>query len=271
MGYVFDFKEAQHYDAWFEQAKNRHCLDLEIKLIMALLDLRKGQRILDIGCGTGMSLLPLLDKGVSLTGIDPSVHMLEKAHERLKNRVDLHRCYAEDLPFEDNAFDTAMFFTTLEFTDRPAKAVEEACRVAKDRVVIGVLNRYAPVNLYRRCKGFFFPNIYTNARFFSVWDLKKMLFSILGDVPVHWRTTAQLPFFRGKIVSGIENNGWVQRSFCGTFIGMRIKPVPKFRVRPLLLKIKKQKIHQPATGLVTTSSARQGYKTIEKQRHLSGM
>ncbi|MFN2358207.1 MAG: class I SAM-dependent methyltransferase [Desulfotignum sp.] len=256
MGYVFDFKEACQYDAWFEQAGNRHCLDLEIKLIMDLLDLRSGQRLLDIGCGTGMSLVPLLDKGLSLTGIDPSVHMLDKAHERLGTRVDLHRCVAEDLPFEDNAFDTALFFTTLEFTDRPAKAIEEACRVAKDRVVIGVLNRYALLNMYRRCKGFFFPNIYNNARFFSIWELKKMLLSILGDVPVHWRTTAQLPFFRGKIISAVENNIFVQKSFCGTFIGMRIKPVPKFRVRPLPLKVKQQKMHNPATGLVTSSRAR---------------
>jgi ubiquinone/menaquinone biosynthesis C-methylase UbiE len=257
MGYVFDFKEADQYDAWFDQVSNRHCLDLEIKLILDLMDLRSGQRVLDIGCGTGMSLVPLLDKGLSLTGVDPSAYMLDRAQGRLGNRVDLHQCSAENLPFEDNAFDTAFFFTSLEFTDRPAKAIEEACRVAKDRVVIGVLNRYAPVNICRRCKGFVFPSIYTQARFFSIWDLKQMLFHILGDVPVVWRTTAQFPFIRGKIVSAVENNRWVQKSFCGTFIGMRIKPVPKFRVRPLPLKIKKHKMHNPATGLVTTTRARE--------------
>ena len=46
MGYVFDFKEATHYDAWFSQPGNRHCFDLEIKLIQKLMDLRSGQRIL---------------------------------------------------------------------------------------------------------------------------------------------------------------------------------------------------------------------------------
>jgi ubiquinone/menaquinone biosynthesis C-methylase UbiE len=253
MGYVFDFKEAAQYDTWCEQAGNRHCLDLEIKLIQDLMDQRPGQRILDIGCGTGMSLMPLLDKGLSLTGVDPSAYMLDKAHDRLGSRVDLHQRPAEDLPFEDNAFDTAFFFTSLEFTDRPAKAIEEACRVAKDRVVIGVLNRYAPVNIFRRCKGYIFPGIYTHARFFSIWELKKMLFHILGDVPVYWRTTVQFPFVRGKIASAVENHRWVQKSFCGTFIGMRIKPVPKFRVRPLPLKIKQQKMPKPATGLVTTT------------------
>jgi ubiquinone/menaquinone biosynthesis C-methylase UbiE len=157
MGYVFDFKDAGLYDAWFDQAKNRYCLDLEIKLMMDFLSPKKGQRILDIGCGTGMSLEPLLDKGLNLTGLDPSQYMLDLAVKRLGTKVELRRGIAEDLPFEDNAFDSAFFFTSLEFTDRPAKAIEEACRVAKDSVVLCVLNRHAPLNMIRRMKSFLCP------------------------------------------------------------------------------------------------------------------
>lgn len=251
MGYVFDFKDAGKCDAWPEKGKHRHCLDLEIKLIQDLADPQKGQRLLDIGCGTGLSLIPFMDRGLSLTGIDPSPYMLDRAASRLGNRVDLHRGQAEDLPFDDNAFDTALLFTSLEFTDRPAKAIEEACRVAKDQVVIGVLNRYAPLNMVRRFKGFFFPNIYNHAHFFSVWELKRMLSSILGRVPVKWRTTVQFPFLSGAWITRVENFRLVQKSYCGTFIGIRIKPVPKFRTRPLALKISKRKIYKPATGLVT--------------------
>ncbi len=251
MGYVFDFKDAGDYDAWFERPKNRHGLDLEIKLIHSLVNPRKGQRLLDIGCGTGMSLVPFLDQGLSLTGIDSSPYMLDKAAQRFGDGVDLHRGLAEDLPFDDNAFDTALLFTSLEFTDRPAKAIEEACRVAKDRVVIGVLNRYAPLNMARRFKGFFFPNLYTHAHFFSIGELKMMLRSILGRVPVKCRTTLQFPFVYGSWAAYVENLGLVQRSYCGTLIGMRIKPVPKFRIRPLALKIQRRKIYKPATGLAT--------------------
>ncbi|MBU3952840.1 MAG: class I SAM-dependent methyltransferase [Proteobacteria bacterium] len=251
MGYVFDFKDAGSYDAWFDKGKNRHCLDLEIKLILDLLDPKKGQRILDIGCGTGISLLPLLEKGLSLTGVDPSPYMLDLADKRLGSQVDLHRGMAEDLPFDDNSFDMALLFTSLEFTDRPAKAIEEACRVAKDRVVIGVLNRYAPQNMLRRFKSFFFPNIYTHAHFFSIWELRQILFAILGNVPVKWRTTPQLPFIRGTWSSYIENLSLVQKSVCGSLIGMQIKPVPKFMTRPLALKVQRRKIYKPAPGLVT--------------------
>ncbi|MFH2057565.1 MAG: class I SAM-dependent methyltransferase [Pseudomonadota bacterium] len=251
MGYVFDFKDANEYDARFDQAKNRYCLDLEIKLMLDLLAPAKGQSILDIGCGTGISLEPLLNRGLNLTGIDPSLYMLDIAKKRLGSQVDLHRGVAEELPFEDNAFDSAILFTSLEFTDRPAKAVEEACRVAKDTVILCVLNRYAPLNMARRFKSFFVPNLFTYAQFFSIWELKLLLSSILGKVPVRWKTTIQLPFVCSKISACIENNRLVQKSIFGTLIGMRIKPVPTFRTRPMELKVKKIKGYGPATGLAT--------------------
>lgn len=251
MGYVFDFKDAGSYDAWFDQARNKYALDLEIKLMLDLLSPEKGQRILDIGCGTGISLEPLLDRGLNLTGVDPSLYMLDLASKRLGHQVDLHRGAAEELPFDDNAFDCAILFISLEFTDRPAKAVEEACRVAKDNVVLCVLNRYAPLNMVRRFKCFFMPDIYTHAHFFSIWELKQIVFAILGNVPVKWKTTLQFPFVYGRIAGFFENMNIVKKSCFGTLIGMRIKPVPNFRTRPLMLKVNNPKAYNPATGLAT--------------------
>jgi ubiquinone/menaquinone biosynthesis C-methylase UbiE len=251
MGYVFDFQDATSYDTLFEHGKNRYCLDLEIKLMLDLLSPEKGQRILDIGCGTGTSLEPLLGKGLNLTGIDPSPYMLDIASKKLGTEVELHRGVAEDLPFEDNEFDCAFFFISLEFTDRPAKAIEEACRVAKDTVIICVLNRFAPLNIIRRFISFFRPGIYNHAHFFSIWELKHILFAILGNIPVKWKTILQFPFACGRIAAFFENRKIIQKSFLGTLIGMRIKPVPKFRTKPLVLKIIKQKAYKPATGMAT--------------------
>ncbi len=252
MGYIFDFKDAGTYDAWFDQDKNRYCLELEIKLLLNFLSVKKGQRILDIGCGTGISLEPLLNKGLNLTGIDPSLYMLDIASKKLGNQVALHRGLAEDLPFDDNEFDSVFFFTSLEFTERPGKAIEEACRVAKNTLVICVLNRYAPINLFRRFKSFFVhSSIYRHAHFFGIYELKHILHAILGKVPVKWRTTAQLPFVRGKVPFFIENLTLIQKSFFGTFIAMKIKPVPTFRTRPMALRIKEPKVYNPATGMAT--------------------
>lgn len=249
MGYVFDFRDAGNYDVWFEQARNKYCLDLEIKLMLELLQPEKGQRIIDIGCGTGTSLMPLLDRGLDLTGVDPSAYMLDYAAEKFGDRVDLQKADAEDLPFEDNAFDAAIFFTSLEFTDRPAKAIEEACRVAKDTLVLCVLNRYAPLNAARRLKSYVVPNIFSHAHFFSIWELKHLLRSMLGKVPVDWRTTLQFPFAHNRFARWLECNRFIQKSFFGTLIGMRIQPVPKFRTKPMVLKLENAKSYKTATGM----------------------
>ncbi len=261
MGYVFDFHDAETYDAWLAEPWNRYFFDLEIRLLLSTMNPQKGERILDIGCGTGMSLVPLLDRGLNLTGVDPSPYMLDKAYEVMGERADLHRSFSEDLPFEDNAFDTAFFFTSLEFSQRPAKAIEEACRVAKNQVVIAVLNRHAILNIYRRCKGLFpfFPSgIYQKMNVFSIWEIRQIVHAMLGKVPIHARTTIQFPFVRGKVVSWAENLKLVQRSPFGTMICMRIKPVPKFRTRPLSVRIKERSLYKrPATGLVAPTRSRQ--------------
>ncbi len=248
MGYVFDFNDSKRYDTWFDRASNQYAFQLETRLLLEMLSPVKGARLLDIGCGSGRSLEPFLDLELQLTGVDPSAYMLDIAHRRLKSRADLHRGVAEDLPFDDNTFNYSIFFTSLEFTDRPAKAIEEACRVTKDSVFIGVLNRYAPLNLVRRAKSVFVPSIFSQIRFFSIWELKQILFAILGDVPVTWKTTLQCPWVTGRIPAFFENMRWVRRSPFGTLIGMEIKPVPKFRTRPLNMKTEKARAYRPVSG-----------------------
>ena len=183
MGYIFDFHDAKRYDEWLLNRKNRIAADLESRLMMGMLDPAHGESVLDIGCGTGASSLPLLERGLDVTGIDPSPYMLDIMSATLGHRVSLYRGYAEDLPFDDNSFNHACLFTALEFVDDPQKALEEAFRVAKDRVFIGVLNRYALTGIGRRVKGIFTPTIYNRATFFSVWEIKSMARNLLGPVP----------------------------------------------------------------------------------------
>ena len=247
MGYVFDFKDSSNYDTWFNQAGNRSAFKLEINMMMKMLDPKPGSRLLDIGCGTGKSLEPFLDKELLLTGMDPSPYMLDLAGQRLGHRADLHRGFGEDLPFEDNSFDHAIIFTSLEFTNRPAKVMEEACRVARKKVFIGTLNRWAPINLLRKVKGWFFPSIYSSCRLFSIWELRQILEAILGQVPIAWRTTPQLPWTNDLITAFMERQFLVQKSPFGTIIGMVIHPVPKIRTRPLFLKLKEAGSYRQVT------------------------
>ena len=236
MGYVFDFKDAKACEDCLETISSGGARSLEIQLMLDLLRPNKGESILDVGCGGGASILPLLDYGFQWTGIDPSPYMLDLAAKYLHNRADLHRGMAEDMPFDDNSFNHAILVSALEFVDDPQKALAEAFRVAKDRVFLGILNRYALEGLGRWVKGKFSRSIYTHARYFSIWELKRQIKEMLGDVPVAWRTVNQLPAPTGKMTNRLEQSQWIQKCPFGAYAGIVITLNPHFRTRPLTLK-----------------------------------
>jgi SAM-dependent methyltransferase len=57
-----------------------------------------GRRVLDVGCGTGASALPLLAAGFEVTGVDRSQGMLEVARRRLGEAAELVRADMRGLP-----------------------------------------------------------------------------------------------------------------------------------------------------------------------------
>jgi len=248
MGYVFNFNDARAYDTWVMRSRNRTDAELENCLMVDMLKPIRGESLLDIGCGSGASIKPFFDKGLMVTGIDPSPYMLDIAAERFGNRVDFYRGFAEDLPFDDNSFNHASLVTTLEFVDDPVKAISEACRVAKDRIFLGALNRYALKGVERRLKGIFHQTIYNRAQFYSVWELKSIIREILGNgVPISWRTVSQFPVSSGKVICSLEKSEIVQRFPFGTFAGIVASLVPRFRTRPMTLRHKR---NQPS-GVAT--------------------
>jgi len=248
MGYVFDFNDAVYYEKRLNDPRKRFAADLENRLMLDVLKPLRGQSVLDIGCGTGTGLLTFLDRGLKVTGIDPSPYMLDIASKNLGNRADLHRGFAEDLPFDDNSFNYACLITTLEFVENPKKAIEEASRVAKDKIFLGVLNRYAIKGVHRRIKGVFTRTLYNHAYFFSIWELKDIIRSLLGDVPVSWRTVCLFSASPGWVSSKIEQYSLVQKCPFGAFIGMAVTLVPRFRTRPLTVPYKTKHSTGPVAG-----------------------
>ena len=233
MGHVFDFKDAKSYEQWLEDTNNRPAAALEKQLLIDMLKPLPGKTVLDIGCGTGASLMPLIEAGLQATGLDPSPYMLDIAAKNLGHRVELHRGIAEDLPFDDNSFNYACLITTLEFVEDPQRAIEEACRVARNKIFLGVLNRYAIRGVQLRISGIFTKSIFNHARFFSVWELKQLIRAQMGDVPITWRTVCHLPMLTGKIAHKIEGFSLMQRCPFGMFAGMVVTLVPRFITKPL--------------------------------------
>jgi len=251
MGYVFNFTDAIAYDRWLDSPENRKAVRRQTRLMVELLDPIRRESIIDIGCGTGSGLLKFLEMGLQVTGIDPSPYMLDIARRKAGHRVDLHRCFAEDLPFQDNSFTYGCLNTTLEFVENPERALEEIFRVTKDRVFLGVLNKYAIKGIERRIKGIFMESIYNRARFFSVWELKQMIRTLLGNVPVQWRTAFQFPSMGGHMMTKLEQlegSDLLQRCPFGEFTGMVVTLVPRYESRPLALRYPAKPTAGPVAG-----------------------
>jgi SAM-dependent methyltransferase len=236
MGTVFDFKNARAFSRWIDDPRNKVAVENESRLMMEMLAPLQTDTALSVGCCAGGRLAPFVEKGVSLTAIDPSPYMLDLYNAHYANRIGLYRGSLEDLPFEDNAFNHACLVTTLEFVDHPEKIVEEACRVAKDKLFIGFLNRYAIKGVQRRVSGMFRETLFNRANFFSIWELKGVVRKVAGDVPIAWRTVGQLPNSGGFLKNTIERSRLLQRFPFGAFAGMVVTLVPRFRTRPLALR-----------------------------------
>jgi len=114
------------------------------------LNVQKGERVLEIGIGTGYGLqrIALAAGGSSVSyGIDISEGMIRKTRDRLdKNsllrRVQLHQAEAASLPFKDDAFDAIFLSFTLELFDNPEIPVVlgEIRRVLKRGGRVGIVS-----------------------------------------------------------------------------------------------------------------------------------
>ncbi|VEN72810.1 Methyltransferase type 11 [Candidatus Desulfarcum epimagneticum] len=248
MGYVFSFKDAAEYEKALSRPQFRFALDLQREFFLNMLKPAPGETALDIGCGTGEHMTSLVEAGVSVTGIDPSPYMLDIARGKIKNRASFQRGFAESLPFEDNSFNHACLITTLEFAENPDRALEEACRVARDRLFVGYLNRYSLLGSWRRVSGIFHSSIYNHARFYSAWDLKKRIRRFMGDVPFCCRTIGQIPAGRSDIIRRGEASHIAQAFPFGAFGGLTAVLVPRYKTRPLAIPLPPKRRQSPAAG-----------------------
>ena len=222
MEVLFDEKIAQSYDRWAETPQGRQAYSLEGELLLQLGAFAVGQRVLEVGCGTGAHLEIFLRKGLTATGIDISPFMLRVARQKLVEKVLLGLGDAENLPFKSKSFDCVALITTLEFVPDPERAVREALRVSRGKILLGVLNKYSFLGMKRRLVGMFRPGIFNRARFYSIWELRRLIRRAMPEAIVDWASVLVLPMGRQRYLTGLERRLSFRRNPLGAFLGLRV-------------------------------------------------
>lgn len=116
------------------------------KAVIERLKCRPGERVLEVGVGTGLSL-PLYPEGVHVTGIDVSPEMLERARDRVAREaagrdIDLHVMDAEHMTFPANSFDKVIAMYVVSVVPHPRRLIDEMRRVCKPDGDIYIVNHF---------------------------------------------------------------------------------------------------------------------------------
>ena len=107
------------------------------------LDLRSGSKVLDVAAGNGMASLAAARRWCDVTSTDYVRALLEHGRARAAAegmRIAFEEADAENLPFDDNSFDTVLSTFGVMFTPNQDRAAAELMRVCRPKGQIGLAN-----------------------------------------------------------------------------------------------------------------------------------
>jgi phosphatidylethanolamine/phosphatidyl-N-methylethanolamine N-methyltransferase len=178
------------------------------KKAIGMLDIKKNQKILEIGVGTGLTL-GLYPPNCKITGIDISEKMIEQAKKRISknngnNKITFKVMDALDLEFEDETFDAVIASYVITTVNNPLKACQEMKRVCKKGGQIIVVNHSKSDNGFLGKVEEFISPLCWKVGFATNVNVLEPLRSSGVDI---YRTISAKPFKLYKVIQGtrVEN------------------------------------------------------------------
>ncbi|MBI5643562.1 MAG: class I SAM-dependent methyltransferase [Deltaproteobacteria bacterium] len=164
--------DPQKYEAWYGTPLGKASDRLERELIFSMAGIKKGERVLDVGCGTGIYSIEFASRGALVAAMDASAEMVGWARamaDKAGLEIDFIKADALDMPFHDRHFDLVLSVCMLCFVKERDAALLEMKRVLRPggRIVITLLNRRSPWAFLRRVKGRVKDTVYNRAEFIS--------------------------------------------------------------------------------------------------------
>ena len=224
MAEIFD-DWPEKYDQWFETPIGGLVREYESRLLLEMARPARGERILDVGCGTGIFTLDLLAAGARVTGLELSRPMLRRAGKKASGLpFSMVQGDMRGLPFADRSFDKTVSVTAIEFVEDARAAVAELFRVTRPGgcIVVACLNSLSPWAVRRKAAAREGHSIFRHTRFRSPEEMTSFApFSAVIKTAVHFQKHDD-----PERAKGIERNGEAQGLDTGAFLVVRWeKPV----------------------------------------------
>ena len=138
------------YKIWspfYDQFFNKGMFLKARKEVFKDIDFKQGQKILFVGCGTGIDIEYIPLHNLDITAIDFSNDMLDKAKHRFHDtNITFLQMDAQNLTFPNETFDIVIASLLLSVVPDPNKCMEEIIRVAKAQGKIVIFDKFAPEN-----------------------------------------------------------------------------------------------------------------------------
>ena len=216
----FDHDKVGSSGERLKTSRSEYIFSRQKELVLDLVDPTAGEKILDIGCGTGNNLQLFREKWCSLTGIDSSGEKLEIARQKYGNRAEFILGQADDIPFSDNEFDIVTIINFLEIADHPRRVIKEAIRICRGRVFIGFLNNYSIAGTRQGLKETFGFPISEEIRFFNFPEIRDMVKDLAGDTIIKWGSVIYFPGIIYDFFEELEEMLPIRKNPFGAFIGL---------------------------------------------------
>jgi SAM-dependent methyltransferase len=116
---------------------------LTAELLCEAVDLRAGERVLDVACGSGNAAIAAARRFCEVTGVDYVPSLLARAGQRAEAeglRVTFQEADAEALPFPDDSFDAVLSTCGAMFAPDQEQTARELLRVCRPGGRIGMVN-----------------------------------------------------------------------------------------------------------------------------------
>jgi len=141
------FSKTYDVSAFNQTLGTKYLSKIETDFIQTNLSIQNGDKVLDIGVGTGRNAGLLLDKGATVEGIDISTGMMTEAKNRLKGK-NINFTVADagkKIPFDNALFDYAVCMRVLKYIPTWKKTIKEVSRVLKKKgiFVLEIANLYS--------------------------------------------------------------------------------------------------------------------------------